>query len=92
MLADLLRFHNVDIRTAAKAVKANERGLVVSQNGTEEEITVDSVIIAVGYDSDNRLYSELREDVAELYLLGDARKVSNIMYAIWDAFEVARNI
>ena len=37
-------------------------------------------------------YRELEFDVPELYLLGDARKVSNIMYAIWDAFEVANHI
>ncbi len=61
-------------------------------SGREEEISADSVIIAVGYDSDRRLYNELRHNISELYLLGDARRVSNIMYAIWDAFEVARNI
>jgi 2-enoate reductase len=26
------------------------------------------------------------------HLLGDARRVSNIMYAIWDAYEVASKI
>ena len=36
------------------------------------------------------LYRQLEFDVPELYLLGDARKVSNIMYAIWDAFEVGK--
>ncbi|WMJ80648.1 hypothetical protein RBU49_17885 [Clostridium sp. MB40-C1] len=25
-------------------------------------------------------------------LLGDAKQVKNIMYAIWDAYEVARNV
>lgn len=92
MLADLLRFHGVDVRTAAKAVEATEKGLIITGGGRKEEISADSVIIAVGYDSDRRLYDELLRDIPELYLLGDARRVSNIMYAIWDAFEVARNI
>jgi len=92
MLVDLLRFYHVDIRTATKAVKATNYGLVVAKGDVEEEIAADSVILAVGYASNNRLYNEVRHDVPELYLLGDARKVSNIMYAIWDAFEVARNI
>ncbi len=28
----------------------------------------------------------------ELYNVGDSSRVHNIMYAIWDAYEVARNI
>lgn len=34
----------------------------------------------------------LEFDVPEIYLLGDAKTASNIMYAIWDAFEVANHI
>lgn len=50
------------------------------------------MLLAVGYREEDSLYRELEFDVPELYLLGDARKVSNIMYAIWDAFEVANHI
>jgi 2-enoate reductase len=28
----------------------------------------------------------------EVYNVGDSRRVANIMYAIWDAYEVASNI
>jgi 2-enoate reductase len=92
MLADLLRFHGVDVLTETEAVEATEKGLNITRGGCEEEISADSVIIAVGYDADRSLYNDLLFDVPELYLLGDARRVSNIMYAVWDAFEVARNI
>ncbi|WP_371379240.1 FAD-dependent oxidoreductase [Sporomusa aerivorans] len=92
MLKDLLRFYKVDIYTASKAVKATSGGLIVVKEGVEKEISADSVILSVGYTADNSLYYEIQNDVPELYLLGDARNVSNIMYAIWDAFEVARNI
>ncbi len=93
MLVDLLRFHKVNVRTGIRAVQATDAGLVISrQNGAGEEIPADSLIIAVGYDPDRSLYDELLHEVPEIYLLGDARRVSNIMYAIWDAFEVARNI
>jgi 2-enoate reductase len=34
----------------------------------------------------------MRNKVPEAYLLGDARQVQNIMYAIWDAYEVARGL
>jgi 2-enoate reductase len=92
MLADLLRFHEVDIRTGTKAVRFDGQTLVVAQNGVETPIAADSVILAVGYSANTSLYEALQDDIEELYRIGDARQVSNIMYAIWDAFEVARNI
>ena len=52
----------------------------------------ESAILAVGYDSERRLYDEVRNKVPEAYLFGDARRVQNIMYAIWDAYEVARSL
>ena len=60
-------------------------------NGTEE-LACDSVILAVGYKEENKLFKDLEFEVPNIHLLGDARKVSNIMYAIWDAFEVANHI
>ena len=49
-------------------------------------------MLCVGYQSENSLYQELKYEVDDLYLLGDAAKVSNIMYAVWDAYEVANNL
>ncbi len=57
-----------------------------------ESIPADSAIVAIGYNSERLLYDQLSGEIAEIYLLGDARKVQNVMYAIWDAYEVARNI
>lgn len=47
---------------------------------------------SVGYKENNDLYHELEFDLPEIYLLGDAKSVANIMYGIWDAFEVANHI
>ena len=52
----------------------------------------DSAIVAIGYRSERSLYDKVRNLVPEVYSFGDARQVSNIMYAIWDAYEVARSI
>ncbi|MDK2968422.1 MULTISPECIES: hypothetical protein [Lacrimispora] len=68
------------------------RTLSVSVGKEQKKIACDSVILAVGYKEEDSLYKELEFDVPEIYLLGDAKKVSNIMYAIWDAFEVANHI
>ncbi|HEX3026958.1 MAG TPA: 2-enoate reductase, partial [Clostridia bacterium] len=57
-----------------------------------QSVEADTVILAVGYTSENELYEQLRDEVPEIHLLGDARRVANIMYAIWDAYEVASHI
>ena len=88
----LLPFQGVTVVTGAE-VKCYRNGVLsLAAAGRGREIPCDSVILAVGYREEDSLYRELEFDVPELYLLGDARKVSNIMYAIWDAFEVANHI
>ncbi|MBP2653581.1 MAG: 2,4-dienoyl-CoA reductase [Firmicutes bacterium] len=92
MLERLVPFRGVEVLTSSKVIETTEKGVLVNVNENEREILADSVILAVGYNSDNSLYNELKYDLSDLYLIGDARKVSNIMYAIWDAYEVAANL
>lgn len=92
MLEALLPFNGVEIITGAKVTEfANEEVKVDTKEGSKT-IMSDSVILSVGYKEENTLYNNLQFDIPDLYLLGDAKKVSNIMYAIWDAFEVANHI
>lgn len=92
MLERLIPYRGVKTVISA-SVTGYRNGILSLVCGDEErEIACDSVILAVGYQEEDSLYRQLEFDVPELYLLGDARKVSNIMYAIWDAFEVANHI
>ena len=92
MLERLVPFNGVEVVTGAK-VKSYQDGVLTAEAAEgEKKISCDSVILAVGYREEDSLYRQLEFDVPEIYLLGDARKVSNIMYAIWDAFEVANHI
>jgi len=97
MLERLVPFKGTKLVTGACAVEYKGGALkVAAQEGqaapAETEIPADSVILAVGYAPENALYEELRYDEDEIWLLGDARRVANIMYAVWDAFEVANSI
>lgn len=92
MLEELLPFHGVNIICNAKVTGFKDGAVSYETAGKAEKLDTDSVILSVGYRSEDELYHELEFDVADLYLLGDAGKVSNIMYAIWDAFEVANHI
>ncbi len=92
MLKRLIPWHNITVYTNASAKQFAGHVLVIETGSGRQELPCDSVILAVGYRSENSLYRDLEGDIPELYQLGDAKKVANIHYAIWDAFEVANNI
>lgn len=92
MLERLIPFNGIEVLTSSKVVKATEKGAVVDINGIEKELQADSIVLAVGYSSEKSLYEELKYEIPNIHIVGDARKVANIMYAIWDAYEVARYI
>lgn len=92
MLEALLPFNEVEIITGAKVTEFANGEVKVDTKEGSKTIMSDSVILSVGYKEENTLYNNLQFDIPDLYLLGDAKKVSNIMYAIWDAFEVANHI
>jgi NADH:flavin oxidoreductases, Old Yellow Enzyme family len=92
MLKALLKFHNVGIITNASVTSTVAGGLIIDRGGIEEMVEADSAIVAIGYSPRRKLYDETAGLVPESYLLGDARVIQNIMYAIWDAYEVAKNI
>ena len=92
MLERLIPFNGIECVCGAQAKGFANGTLTVATADGERAIACDSVILAVGYRAENKLYDELKFDVANLHLLGDAKNVSNIMYAIWDAFEVANHL
>ncbi|MBU3111081.1 oxidoreductase [Clostridium lacusfryxellense] len=92
MLEKLIPYNGVEVLTSSKVVKATENGVLVDTNGSRYEILADTVVLAVGYSAEKSLYEEIKFEISELHLIGDARNVSNIMYAIWDAYEVASNL
>ena len=92
MLEKLIPYNGIKVLTSSKVLKTTEKGVLVDTMGKEQEISADTVVLAVGYNAEKSLYEELKFQIDELYLVGDARNVSSIMYAIWDAYEVAANI
>lgn len=92
MLERLIPYNGIEVVAGAKAKGYHDGILTVECADGERTIACDSVILSVGYKEENVLYHELEFEIPEIYLLGDAKKVSGIMYAIWDAFEVANHI
>ncbi len=55
------------------------------------EVPADHIVVSVGYQSNQGLYNDLK-DKANVHLIGDAVRPTNIMEAIWAAYEKAMDI
>ncbi|GAA0180126.1 FAD-dependent oxidoreductase [Clostridium sediminicola] len=92
MLVDLLKFHHVDIYKSASVVNSKEGSVQVQQNDKNFDLLADTVITSVGYTENDSLYNEIKDCDVHVHNIGDSRKVHNIMYSIWNAYELARNL
>lgn len=93
MLIDLLKFHKVDVITDSSLLEVREGSIVIINNDFgQKTMNVDSVVMAIGYRPDNSLYHSLLQEMFAVYAIGDAREAANYMNAIWNAYDVARNI
>jgi 2-enoate reductase len=92
MLRELLEFKKIKVMTSSTVAAPAAGGFLVKSGDKETLVKADAAILAVGYTPEHSLYDQARNTVPEVYLLGDARQVQNIMYAIWDAYEVARGL
>ena len=93
MLERLVPFRGVQVQTSSEIISVQEGAVQIrKKDGQEVSIKADMVVLAVGYNNNRQLYDAIQGKIPETYLIGDARKVANIMYAIWDAFEVASSI
>jgi len=92
MLHELLVFKKIAVMTSSAVAALTEGGFIVQTGDKPIFVAADSAILAIGYRSERSLYDKVRNLAPEVYTFGDARQVSNIMYAIWDAYEVARGL
>lgn len=92
MLKELIPFHHIDVIASAKAKNYDGTTLTVETEQGDKTLAINTVVLAVGYQSENSLYEALKDELFNLHVLGDASMVSNIMYAIWDAYEVASHM
>jgi 2,4-dienoyl-CoA reductase-like NADH-dependent reductase (Old Yellow Enzyme family)/thioredoxin reductase len=93
LLLQRLREKGVRILTSAKVKEFIEDGIVIVRGGKEEPIHgADSIILAMGARSVDRLSGKIKNKVAEVYVIGDAKEPRRASEAIAEGAEVARNI
>ncbi|HQM89976.1 MAG TPA: FAD-dependent oxidoreductase, partial [Exilispira sp.] len=93
MLIDLLKFNKVEVITNHSLMEVTDEGVnLIDKNFKKISVPGDNVVLAIGLKPNKELYDNLVGKVPNLYLIGDARDVRNVMYSIWDAYELARVI
>ena len=87
-----LRSRGVTLMTGTKCVEICDGGVVLEKANGRETLEADTVVITSGYVEEGALYKRLEGKVAELHIIGDAKKLKSCQQAVWDAAELARNI
>ncbi len=97
MLREIIRYYRIPVMTGTSLLGVSESpsgGLTVRvrhEDGEEEQIPTDNVILSVGYVSDRSLYERLLNygfPEEKLHLLGDANEVGNLMTVIREAWDL----
>lgn len=81
-----IRRLGVRVITEARATGFTGRGVEMVRKGKSTMVHADSIVLAVGSESVNRLARELKGKVPELYTAGDAVKPGNAFEAIHEGF------
>jgi len=86
-LMDGLRSKKVTLLTSATCEEIKEGGVqVCTAEGRRETISADTIIIAVGYKANDRLYKALEGKVPEIYCIGNSSEPRRILEATSEGY------
>lgn len=92
-LRDSLAAENAKIMTSTKLASITDQGaLVTKEDGSQETLPADSVVLAIGFKSLPSMRAQLIGNGFDVFEVGDGNNVADINNAISQAFEVAREI
>jgi len=92
-LMDGLRSKKVTLLTSATCEEIKEGNVqVTTAEGKKETIPADTVIIAVGYKADDRLYKALEGKVPEIYCIGNSAKPRKILEANSEGYKAGLDL
>jgi 2-enoate reductase len=93
MLIDLIHFHKIPVYGNCRAKQTDATGLLIEKENAEEHVDGKTVVLSIGYRSDQTLYQKLLHSGKEVYAIGEAKDgSSNVLRSIWDAYEIAAHL
>lgn len=86
-LTKALKERNVTLLTDTSVVRVNENAVIVKNaHGIETELPADTIIVAAGYRSANPLEELLVKENYEVQVVGDAKRVRNVLAATTEGY------
>ena len=92
MIPDLFERHHVTVLENHRLSAVEDGRVILESDGQKKALDADSVVIAVGFRPVPSMAQELQGCGAVVYEIGDGQKVSTILHAVWDGYEVGNNI
>ncbi len=93
MMLDLLKYYGVNILTDTQVSKITDDVVkTIDKYGRKNDIQIGMVVIATGLQSDRQFLKAFGANMPNTYYVGDTKQVRNIMNAIWESYEIVRNI
>lgn len=91
MLQDLLVYHQVKTYLNSKVMSIESESVLLETPEGKEIIPADSVIMSVGYNANDALYRKIAATIPKnVWLVGDAKQPSNILYAVKDGNAIGK--
>jgi len=92
IILDELKETGVVLMPNAPVKVITDKGIIVTKEGEEKLLPADTVVLAVGVKSENKLYNELKAFIDECYCVGDAVEPRTSVEAIGEGAEVGLKI
>lgn len=88
-----LKSHGVKLLTECKVEKITEKEVFCKdKNGSVTALKADSVVLAIGNKPNTELYDSLKNEVKEIYNIGDSNGGGIIPNAVYDGYTVGNQI
>ena len=85
-----MKASNIEAITSAKVRRITENGISYEKEESVMEISCDTVVMAVGFRSNNRLEDDIWDQVANVRTVGDAVAPRKVLNAVHEGFHAAR--
>ena len=83
----------INIITEVEVKEIKDSGVeIVRKDGSRELNEGDTIVVATGTKSENKLFEALKEKVSEIFIIGDAKEPRKALDAIHEGAAIARGI
>jgi 2-enoate reductase len=89
-IKNMLSESDINIMTGAVLSSINEDSVTITKDGKDTTIPCDTVVLAVGYESDHRLEKALEGKIDKVFTIGDNVEPTKVIDAVHQGYHTAR--